>query len=62
MKAVSINGNEILITVNRFYGNFGTVYVASNNYGEPKLTIRGFRSKAEAVENEISELRQMLQD
>ena len=59
---VIISGIEIEITVNKMQTNFGFVYVAQNNYGEPQTTEKGFSSENEAFGNEVSELILMISE
>ena len=46
----------VTITVRRVSG---TIYVASNDYGEPKMDVRGFLTADEAMANERDELDRM---
>jgi hypothetical protein len=55
----NFNGIEVEITVSPVVTSFGTVYVATNNYGEPKHNFVWLPTAAEALAQEIKELAQM---
>jgi len=56
----TFNGVDVAITVHPVVTSFGTVYVATNNYGEPKQNFVEFATAVEALENEKNELAKML--
>lgn len=60
-KRVEISGERIVITVEAFAtGRFGYVFKARNDYGEPCVSDKGYRTAQEAFSAELNELRAML--
>ena len=58
--AVVINGTRVVITVKSHLTRFGEVFTAENDYGEPKMAVRGYETRDEAWKNEIRELQALL--
>jgi hypothetical protein len=57
---ITINGERITITITKVETRFGSIFVPTNDYGEPVVVVKGFESEQEALEQEIKSLTAML--
>ena len=57
----NILGIKVEITVTEMCQIFGGfLFVADNNYGEPKVQVKGFKTSKAAFANEVAELTQII--
>lgn len=61
-KTIRVAGAEVTVTVQAMPSKVGTVYVAGNDYGEPRMTLEAYRTESEAMEAEIHHLRTLLEN
>ena len=59
---ITIKGHVINITTESVQTQYGTLYKAGNDYGEPKVNESWWDTEKEAIDNEIVELSQMLSE
>jgi len=57
---ITIHGQRITVTINRMATRFGTLFVLENDYGEPVMSQKAFKTEKEALEYETTSLVKML--
>jgi hypothetical protein len=57
---ITINGENIIVTITKVETRFGQIFVPENDYGEPVVVVMGFESEQEALEEETKSLTAML--
>jgi hypothetical protein len=57
---ITINGERITVTITKVETRFGSIFVPTNDCGEPVVVVKGFESEQEALEQEIKSLTAVL--